>query len=79
MSGAFRSKYRELTQDEKDKLLRIKTAASNLLVAIDTAYGVPDDLVGNLEAHPQHNTREHALAKLKLEESVMWGVKGLTG
>ena len=79
MSGAFRSKYRELTQDEKDKLLRIKAAASYLLISIDNAYGVPEGLLGNLDARCTHHQREHDNARRDLEQSVMWAVKGLTG
>jgi hypothetical protein len=64
MADTFRKTYRPLSNDEKLSLDWIKIAAENMLA--------------NLEAHCRA-PRELALAKTKLEESVMWAVKGITG
>ena len=73
MTDVFRNKYRELNDMEKRELENIKTIARDLYKAIEfnTKAGVPDP-----EDHG--NGREMALAKTKLEEAVMWAVKGLT-
>lgn len=73
MQDVFRQKYRELNDVEKRELENIKTIAEDLYKAIEhnTKVGVPDP-EGN------SNGREMALAKTKLEESIMWAVKGLT-
>jgi len=66
MSNPFRPTYRELNDAEQQQLLNIKEKASELLEEI--------------EKNPhQEGARERALAKTKLEESVMWAVKSITG
>lgn len=59
----FRTEYRELTQIEKINVATIKRLASELYTHIDS----------------MNDSREKSLAKTKLEESVMWTVKGITG
>ena len=59
----FRPVYRELTAEEVAVLRDIKVEAS-----------VMETLFENVP-----NGREKSLALTKLEESVMWAVKGLTG
>lgn len=59
----FRKVYRELTAEEKTHLDAIKDAAFALYTLIEAA---PDG-------------REKSVAKTKLEESVMWAAKGITG
>ena len=73
MADIFRQKYRELSDSEKREMENIKTIAGELYQAIEhnTKVGMPDP-EGN------SNGREMALAKTKLEESVMWAIKGLT-
>lgn len=58
----FRPKYRELNDDEKDFLGDVKARAGALGELLDQI--------------PQ--SREVSLAKTKLEECVMWAVKGIT-
>jgi hypothetical protein len=55
---------RALTDDEKEAMLWIKDQALTMIEFID-------------EHVPQ--SREASLAKTKVEEAVMWSVKGLTG
>lgn len=63
----FRPKYRELTIDEQEAVADYKSFAEDLdmLIApvIETGRGA----------------REAALARTKLEESVMWFTKAVTG
>ena len=59
----FRKKQRPLTELEKLLVMDIKDRATSLAITLELA---------------PHN-REHALAMTKLEEAVMWAVKGVTG
>lgn len=59
----FRKAYRPLNEDEKRLLDEIKLKAEWLLEQLEH---VPDG-------------RMKALAKTKLEETVMWAAKGITG
>lgn len=68
MTDRFRSKYRELTDAERISIEEIKTTAEKLEQAIERARQL--DRAGG---------RELALATTKLEESVMWAIKGVTG
>jgi predicted transcriptional regulator len=58
----FRPVYRELTQEEQALLLKVKQAAATVGNYLDEAKA----------------SREISLAKTKLEEAVMWAVKGIT-
>ena len=62
-ANVFRSDQRELTKEEATLVLEIKNTAQSL-------YNRVDQMVDG---------REKTLAKTKLEESVMWSVKGITG
>jgi len=62
----FRPKYKELRDDQKILIENIKETANKLI----TMYPQSDD--GRAE------NREISLAMTKLEESVMWVVKGIT-
>lgn len=64
--STFRTVYRPLTTDEAQHLVNIKDKAGELL---DLFNQYPNDTAG----------RELALARTKLEEAVMWAVKGVTG
>ena len=64
MSNTFRPVYRELTANEIVAIEDIKDAAAELETRIEIA--IP-------------NGRHRALAMAKLEEAVMWAVKGATG
>lgn len=59
----FRTQYRPLTEQEKTLVEAIKDSAARLDIYLD---GVRDP-------------RMAALARTKLEECVMWAVKGVTG
>lgn len=58
----FRPAYRELTEVEKSNIDVIKRIALELYTHIDA----------------MNESREKSISKTKLEESVMWAVKGLT-
>ncbi|HWI68057.1 MAG TPA: hypothetical protein VNS88_06730 [Nitrospiraceae bacterium] len=60
---AMRHSYRVLSEEEKVAMLRLKDIGQNFLDSID-------DIVPK--------GREASLAKTKVEEAVMWAVKGLT-
>lgn len=58
-----RQEYRELTEAEKGQIASIKHSGEEMIRFID---GIK-------------SAREFALAKTKIEEAVMWAVKGITG
>lgn len=66
----FRKEYRPLSDEEKVKLEKIKDKAQELL-----------DIYQDNSIRPfsADEARAVAIAKTKLEESVMWAVKGVTG
>lgn len=66
MSYIFNRKYRELSQEEQDDLDKIKDEAEKLFNFIN-------------ELQTNKDCREYSLAKTKVEEAVMWAVKGLVG
>lgn len=63
-NNAARHQYRVLTDEEKLTMTMLKDAGAEFLILIDER--VPAG-------------REASLAKTKVEEAVMWAVKGLTG
>lgn len=65
MQDTFRKETRELSEKETGAMLDVKSQAE----VIETS--ISDNTDGS-------NGREMALAKTKLEECVMWFVKGLT-
>lgn len=65
-TNVFRSTYRALTEQEKVHIAAIKTSA-------EVMY---NQLVDNAALA---NHRCMAIAKTKLEESVMWATKAITG
>lgn len=66
MSDIFRPQYRELSAEEKERLNSLKTKAFDLLVTF------------NVDQEMKGKDRETSVAITKLEEAVMWAVKGLT-
>lgn len=58
----FRKQYLDLTKEQTDLISEIKEKSEYLMTLIDS-----------IGLH-----REAALAKTKLEECVMWAVKGIT-
>lgn len=70
MSSIFRPVYRQLDDFEKQKVEDIKALAEDLLAAMcrQREDAPPGISLG----------RHHALAVTKLEEAVMWAVKGVT-
>ncbi len=64
MEDLFREQYRVLNEAEKRAIASIKEAANQLINAI------PQNSAG---------ARAYAVARTKLEESVMWAVKGVRG
>ena len=65
MSDTFHRKYRELNEGEKTLMENIKVNAEEL----EKSFA--------LITTPESG-REKTLANTKLEESIMWAVKGLT-
>jgi hypothetical protein len=61
-NNIMRTQYHELNEFEKAALARIKAIGADF-------WGLVDSL---------GNGRELALAKTKIEEAVMWAVKGMT-
>lgn len=62
VNNTVRHNYRVLTEAEKARMVEIKDLGAAFLALID------DTGTG----------REYSLAKTKVEEAVMWAVKGLT-
>ncbi len=67
-NNAVRHQYRVLNDAEKAAMVQIKDEGEALLLAIDAANEVAGVKAG----------REMAIARTKVEEAVMWAVKGLT-
>lgn len=65
MADTFRKEYTPLTDQQKAIMMKVKEQAEVLLNLFD-------------EANTPNSGREIALAKTKLEESIMWAVKGIT-
>jgi hypothetical protein len=65
IENVFRPVYRELSEKEQEVISEFKDDAYKLYCKIE---GFSDP----------NNGRAMALAKTKLEESIMWAVKGLT-
>jgi hypothetical protein len=63
VNNVMRHEYRALTEGEKKAMLRLKDLGLEFIQAVE--INVPQG-------------REAALAKTKIEEAVMWAVKGLT-
>jgi len=63
VNNDVRHQYRVLSDKEKAAMVRIKDLGLEFLTAIDDCI-------------PQG--RENSLARTKIEEAVMWAVKGLT-
>lgn len=85
--SVFRPKYRKLDGDELELMNAVKAKAQELWDVIDVAYEargarliasgeVPAPRVELPPGPP--NCRSLSIARTKLEESVMWAVKGLT-
>jgi hypothetical protein len=64
MSDTFRQEYQVLSPEEKLAMRAVKEAGNRTLETLEL-YMAPG--------------RELSLAKTKLEEMVMWAVKGITG
>ena len=70
MSSIFRPVYRQLDDFEKQKVEDIKACAEALLAAMcRQREDAPPGII---------LCRHHNLAVTKLEEAVMWAVKGVT-
>src|SRR5439155_653547 len=72
----FRKEYRQLNDEEKALCLKIKETATKMEALLLTDLGReeidPDDYL-------RERARATALARTKLEESVMWAIKAITG
>jgi hypothetical protein len=67
----YRKEYRPLTDKEKQLMEKIKIRAEKLEVLFDKVNTNRNEI-------PSASGREIALAKTKLEEAIMWAIKGLT-
>ena len=61
-ANVFRPTYRKLNEKEEELMSEIKNQAQALYTRIDQTPA----------------SREQSIAKTKLEEAVMWSIKGLT-
>lgn len=59
----FRPEYRELAEEQKDSIATIKGLAATMLAEINEA---------------SQDSRCSCLARTRLEEAVMWAVKGIS-
>lgn len=72
MSDPFHTEYRALDPVEQGRVKEIKWLAAALYGVIESCTWPMD------QGAVASNMREIALAKTKLEEAVMWAVKGIT-
>ena len=63
----FRSEYRELTDQESERMDKIKELAGTL-----------DDLIGVTADEEKENGRLVSIAQTKLETSIMYAIKAIT-
>ena len=66
VNNTMRHQYKVLNDVEKAQMLAVKDKGLEFL-----------NLVNELQS--ANNKREYSLAKTKIEEAVMWAVKGITG
>lgn len=81
MPDVFHNQYRELSEAEKELMANLKDKALELYDLYDQVGRLEVDAESDNESKTGSTSkcgREIALAKTKLEESVMWAVKGLT-
>lgn len=64
VNNVMRHEYRVLSDEEKAWMKTIKDLGVRFIGAVDDSGG---------------SKREFSLAKTKIEEAVMWAVKGITG
>lgn len=81
--NVFRTEYRELTPDEINALGQIKEKAEELHELLELAFNANAREVAEGKASSDHFTlsadpRCMAASRTKLEEAVMWAVKGIT-
>ncbi len=69
MTDVFHKAYNELTEEQKAVMAEIKDKAEILYSAIESQVQ---------ETERSEKSRCVALAKTKLEEAVMWAIKGVT-
>lgn len=69
MTDPFRPQYRELSEEEKTVIAELKDKALELFNHTTNYYG-------QLPSGPVH--RNLSIFTTKLEEAVMWAVKGIT-
>jgi hypothetical protein len=75
----FRTEHRELNATEKGFIERIKRDAQTLLNSIDMAAEWSHDCALDEGQQTRDNGgREYSIARTRLEECVMWAVKGVT-
>lgn len=74
MVDIFRKTYKPLNEDEKREIDSIKDLAQEMYEIIDMVSTVT---LGDTK-EKAYDQRALALAKTKLEESVMWAVKGIS-
>ena len=67
VGNATRHTYRALTDHEKAVMSAIKTDGQNLIDTFET-----------LRKTTPNSARQYSIAITKMEEAVMWAVKGLT-
>ena len=70
VNNTVRHQYRVLTEKEKIDMMMLKDAGAEFLRSIDIVASHYDD-----QSRPG---RELSLARTKIEEAVMWAVKGIT-
>jgi len=70
-TNPFRKQHKELTDDQKQAVSQVKNDAECL-------YATICDLSERIEDKGNIDPRCLAVAKTKLEEAVMWAVKGFT-
>jgi len=76
MPDTFRKTYKQLTKEEESIISHIKGSADVLEETLQMA--ITNKGTSREMSLALTSKREVALAKTKLEESVMWAIKGLT-
>jgi len=79
VNNTMRHKYRPLTDEEKENMVKVKDAGLEFVRLLHDIGGTPEMVVADTPRPGGQGSRELSVAQTKMEEAVMWAVKHVTG